>query len=61
MVWIGGWARDSSVVDRHYIDPTVLPSPSAFRLYGWLLARQYEADEGVVQRAVLLPDPLDEC
>ena len=61
VTWIGGWQRGSLVVQRDYIDPTVLPSPSAYRLYGWLLARQFEADAGVVQRFVALPDPLDEC
>ena len=57
-VWVGGWARGSSVVDRTYIDPTVLPSPAAYRLYGWLLSRQYEAGSGVVARFQPLLDPL---
>ena len=55
--WKGGWARSSPVVERDYIDPTVLPSPSAYRLFGWLLARQYEVGDAVVERQQLLPDP----
>lgn len=56
--WLGGWARGSSTVEVHYIDPTVLPSPAAYQLYGWALTRQFEADAGVVCRAEVLPDPL---
>ena len=58
--WVGGWVRGSVVVDRDYVDPTVLPSPSAYRLHGWLLSRQYSADAGVVERFVPLVDPLEE-
>ena len=56
-IWIGGWARGSDVVDRHYIDPTVLPTPAAYALWGWALTRQYSADAGVVEWAECLPDP----
>ena len=59
-VWVGGWARGSSVVDKHYIDPTVLPSPAAYSLYGWALSRQYYASAGEVVAASTLPDPLEE-
>lgn len=41
--WLGGWAPGSNTRERHYIDPTVGPSPSAFRLLGWLLDSHYEA------------------
>ena len=40
-IWLGGWARGSSVVDRCYIDPTFMPSPAAYALYGWALSRQF--------------------
>jgi hypothetical protein len=58
LVWLGGWARGSSTVEVHYIDPTVLPSPAAYQLFGWALTRQYEADAGIVCRAEVLPDPM---
>ena len=58
-IWIGGWARGSSVVDRQYIDPTFQPSAAAFALYGWVLSRQYAAGAGSVEPFIPLPDPLD--
>ena len=57
-IWIGGWARGSSVVDKHYVDPTVLPTPAAYALYGWALSRQFAAGAPVVVPAAVLPDPL---
>jgi hypothetical protein len=60
-VWLGGWAAGSVTVDKHYIDPSVLPTPAAFALYGWALLRCFEADSGVVVRRVPLPDPLEEA
>jgi hypothetical protein len=59
-IWLGGWARGSTTVDRHYLDPTVLPSPAAFALYGWALSRQYYASPGEVVAASRLPDPLED-
>ena len=59
-VWLGGWARGSSTVEKHYIDPTVLPSPAAYAFFGWALSRQYQADGGTVEEFTPLPDPLDE-
>ena len=41
--------RGSDVVDKHYIDPTVLPTPAAFELWFWALTRQYHADAGVIE------------
>ena len=55
--WLGGWARGSATMERDYIDPTVLPTPAAYALWGWALSRQYSADAGVVGRFVPLPDP----
>ena len=46
------------VHERDYIDPTVMPSPEAYMLYGWALAKQYSMGAGTVERATLLPDPL---
>ena len=56
-VWICGWARGSNVVDRHYIDPTFLPSAAAYALYGWALARQWLTDAPVPVARTTLPDP----
>ena len=56
--FLGGWARGSVTMERDYIDPTVMPSPEAFMLYGWALAKQYSVGAGTVERARLLPDPL---
>ena len=57
--WVGGWARGSVTVERDYIDPTVLPTPAAYALYGWILARAYTTGPSQVQTRQLLPDPLD--
>jgi len=57
-IWIGGWTSGSRVVAKHYIDPTVLPSPAAYSFWGWALARQYSADAGVACQPEVLPDPL---
>jgi hypothetical protein len=35
MQFFGGWARESDVV-LDYIDQTVLPSPGAWQLLGWM-------------------------
>ena len=56
-IWLGGWARGSSVVDRCYIDPTFAPSAAAYALYGWALQRRFAADQGTVVRTTTLPDP----
>ena len=57
-IFIGGWARGSTVVDKHYIDPTFTPSPAARELYGWLLAHAYTADAtGTWETGTVLPDP----
>ena len=58
IVWIGGWARGSSTMERHYFDPTVLPTPDAFALWGWALTRQYAAGAAAVETSTPLPDPL---
>jgi len=39
--WLGGWAPGSATRDKHYIDPTVEPTPAAYRLLGWLLDSEY--------------------
>jgi len=56
-VWVGGWARGSTVVDKHYIDPTFTPSQAAHDLYGWLLTHSYAAGIGVHSAGTALPDP----
>ena len=50
--FLGGWKRGSSTMERDYIDPTVMPTPAAFMLYGWALARQYSVGTGSIERAV---------
>jgi hypothetical protein len=57
-VWVGGWARGSSVVDEAYVDPTFTPSAVAYALYGWALTRQYASESAVPFVATALPDPL---
>ena len=56
-IFIGGWARGSTVVDKHYIDPTFQPSAAARDLYGWLLAHAFTADTGTYERGTVLEDP----
>ena len=46
-VWVGGWSPTSRTVDKHYIEPTVMPTPAAHALFGWLLQRSYQSDAGV--------------
>jgi len=58
-IWLGGWAPGSSTVDKHYIDPTILPTPAAYAFFGWALSRQFSAEAGVPEAFVPLPDPLD--
>ncbi len=57
-VWIGGWSPTSTTVEKHYVDPTVLPTASALRLYGWARARAYTTDRPRWERRAPLPDPL---
>lgn len=56
-IFIGGWARGSTVVDKHYIDPTYAPSAAARDLYGWLLTHSWSAGVGTIERAEPLEDP----
>jgi hypothetical protein len=35
--FFGGWAREADVV-LDFIDPTMLPSPGALQLCGWMIA-----------------------
>lgn len=58
--WVGGWARGSDVPERLYIDPTFMPTPACYMLWGWLLVHAFSVDAGVWVRAAPLPDPLDE-
>jgi hypothetical protein len=32
--YMGGWAKNSSVTEGKYIDPTMTPSPAAWRFFG---------------------------
>ena len=57
-MWLGGWARGSTMVEKHYLDPTVLPTPAAFGLYGWALSRGLESNAPISGTTSTLPDPL---
>ena len=39
--WLGGWSQQSNTRELHYIDPSVLPTPEAYSLFGWLLDGHY--------------------
>ena len=41
--WLGGWSQSGRTRELHYLDPSVLPTTSAFQLFGWLLQGVYEA------------------
>jgi hypothetical protein len=34
--YMGGWAKNSSVTEGKYIDPTMTPTHAAWRFFGWL-------------------------
>jgi hypothetical protein len=34
--YMGGWAKNNSVTEGKYIDPTMTPTPAACRFFGWL-------------------------
>jgi hypothetical protein len=34
--YMGGWAKNSSVTEGKYIEPTMTPAPAARRFFGWL-------------------------
>ena len=42
-----------------YVEPTVMPSPAGYALYGWMLQPRYETSSLVLCDARLLPDPLE--
>ena len=41
--WLGGWSQNGRTRELHYMDPSVLPSPEAYELLGWLLDGSYQA------------------
>ena len=45
--WLGGWSPSSRVREVHYLDPSVLPTPAAYSMFGWLRAGVYSADAPV--------------
>jgi hypothetical protein len=49
--WLGGWAQTSKTRELHYIDPSILPTPSAYALLGWLLHGEYLAEPTIPERA----------
>lgn len=46
LCWVGGWAPGSSTLERHYLDPSITPTPAAYAFFGWLLRGAYEMDDG---------------
>ena len=42
--WLGGWSQHSTTREVHYLDPSILPTPAAHALFGWLLAGVYTCD-----------------
>jgi hypothetical protein len=34
--YMGGWAKNNSLTEEKYIDPTMTPTPAAWRFFGWL-------------------------
>ena len=49
--WLGGWAQTGKTRELHYIDPSILPTPSAYALLGWLLHGEYTAEPTIAERA----------
>ena len=49
--WLGGWSQSGTTRERHYIDPSITPSPGAYALLGWLLDGDYTA--GPAEREVV--------
>ena len=43
--WLGGWAQSGRTRELHYMDPSVLPTPAAYELLGWLLDGTYSTGE----------------
>ena len=41
--WLGGWSQTGSTRERHYLDPSITPTPAAYALLGWLLDGDYTA------------------
>lgn len=60
-VWLGGWVRGRDVLAAVYNDPTFMPSPAAYALYGWVITRHYSADAGVAVTFEPLPNLRDEA
>ena len=39
--WAGGWSQSGRTRELHYIDPSILPSLTAYAFFGWLLDSAY--------------------
>ena len=48
--WLGGWSQAGKTRELHYMDPSVLPSPEAYALMGWLLDGAYQAQPPAWER-----------
>ena len=49
--WLGGFSQEGCTRELHYIDPSVLPTPEAYTLLGWLLNSRYQFGEPVMTAA----------
>ena len=43
--WLGGWSQTGTTRERHYIDPSITPTPGAYALLGWLLHGDYSCGD----------------
>ena len=57
--WLGGWSQTGRTRELHYIDPSVLPTPAAYALMGWLLEGEYSTGDAVWERRAAARDAAD--
>ena len=57
--WLGGWSQHSTTREVHYLDPSILPTPAAHALFGWLLAGAYTCDHPHWERSPHTRDRVD--
>ena len=53
--WLGGWSQSGRTRELHYLDPSILPTPAAYALYGWLLGSHYTAEALTQHRSLAVP------
>ena len=55
--WLGGGSQSGTTRERHYIDPSITPTPAAYALLGWLLDGEYSCGQMERARGPLREDP----